>query len=784
MKRRLLLGLAALLALALALPFWDANRFKPAIQSSLEQHLARKVEMGELRLTLLTGPGFSVSDVVIGDDPAISVEPIAYVGTLSARVSLLSLLRGKLAVSSLRLEDPSVNLTRLPDGTWNVLRLLRGGPASAPGSNGSPASTQETTLTSLEVRNGRLNFKNNGLKSTFYLSNTDIDLSASTDGIYDLWFRGSPARTDRTAQGFGLWTGRGRWLRTSSPSKLEISYELERAALSELSPLLSSRDLGLQGVARVSGQLLGPLDNLKADGSVVVQDLHYWNQTPRKSELQWKYEALLNLPAGSAHLRTTGMDTLNSDLHVQHIFENPQWQLQLSTKELPLALAGGWYRPEAPAMKNLELDGTATGEYTAGSAQPSNSNFHIQGLALKIDGQPWLQADDFVLRGAAGEYSLLTPVRFVSPETKASAAAPENLATIDALWSASAPSAKVQIKSSGLDSEHLARLAQLLDAPLAMLQDWRGGRLQGNCTVEHSSASGWQWSGSTELRDGLLRIPELAEPVTIQRAAMEFQPGQLQAKSMRGTVGKMAWEGLYRFEAGTPQPHKFDLRLLSVNLAEVERLLLPALQRERGLLARALGIGQEELPDWLAGRNAEGNLRIDSLSVGGQTLQSLSAKMNWAASQVQFNDVRATWEKLPLRGSLLVNLKQDQPAFQVNFALPATPFQSGKLSSQWSLQAEGAGKQLLASLKGTGKFEADRLLPADETGPAKLLRGEFTLASGRLSLARVQSVEGPKVTPLQVTPSPAGSWKLTSAEGKPLQLTLAPPKLDWFPTSN
>ena len=59
------------------------------------------------------------------------IEPFAYVGTLEARVQLLSLLRHKLEFSSLRLGEASINLVKTDAGPWNFQFLLNGAPASA-----------------------------------------------------------------------------------------------------------------------------------------------------------------------------------------------------------------------------------------------------------------------------------------------------------------------------------------------------------------------------------------------------------------------------------------------------------------------------------------------------------------------------------------------------------------------------------------------------------------------------------------------------------------------------
>ena len=153
MKRKLLLLTAVVLAILAGAPFLRADRFGPRIQAGLESALGRKVDIGPVRLHLLTGPGFSVRQVVIHERPEISAEPFAYVDDLVVRIRLLSLLSGKLEFSSLRLDKPHVNLMRQADGAWNVEALLAPPAPAATGASGSAAPMPE-----LEVRRGRLNF--------------------------------------------------------------------------------------------------------------------------------------------------------------------------------------------------------------------------------------------------------------------------------------------------------------------------------------------------------------------------------------------------------------------------------------------------------------------------------------------------------------------------------------------------------------------------------------------------------------------------------------------------
>src|SRR5208283_3458081 len=117
-------GVVLVVAAGLIAPLVDAHRFGTRVKASLSQALGREVEIGDVHLNLFGGPGFTVDKVVIHEDPAVGLEPFAYVESLAARVSFKSLWTGRLEFSSLTLEDASINLARPAGGHWNFEALL------------------------------------------------------------------------------------------------------------------------------------------------------------------------------------------------------------------------------------------------------------------------------------------------------------------------------------------------------------------------------------------------------------------------------------------------------------------------------------------------------------------------------------------------------------------------------------------------------------------------------------------------------------------------------------
>ena len=86
----ILVGLVLLLVIVLHVVF-DANRYRPEIESRLSKSLARQVKIGDLSLSLLSG-GIRASDISIADDPTYGKQPFVTAKSLKIGVQLIPLI--------------------------------------------------------------------------------------------------------------------------------------------------------------------------------------------------------------------------------------------------------------------------------------------------------------------------------------------------------------------------------------------------------------------------------------------------------------------------------------------------------------------------------------------------------------------------------------------------------------------------------------------------------------------------------------------------------------------
>ncbi|MBZ5601086.1 MAG: AsmA family protein, partial [Acidobacteriia bacterium] len=265
MKRLIFIVVALIVALGFAAPHVDVDFMRPRIERAIERGLGRRVEVGKVYINLFTGPGFTVEDVTVHEDPRAGIEPFIYVRSLEARLRLLGLLSRKLEFSSLRLaDDANINLVKTDAGPWNFQFLL--------------GATQAAGMTAINMRGGRVNFKFGDTKSVFYFNDADLDVSPSSEGVVNLRFSGAPSRTDQPQQTFGHFFVRGKWDRQG----LDMRVELEPSAIEEVARLFDQHGFGLHGMVALDAQLNGPPSKLDVAGTLRVDDVHRWDLLPKR----------------------------------------------------------------------------------------------------------------------------------------------------------------------------------------------------------------------------------------------------------------------------------------------------------------------------------------------------------------------------------------------------------------------------------------------------------------------------------------------------------------------
>ena len=164
--RKLLLVAGIVVALvvvaAFILPYFlfDAETQRGIIASRLETALGRKVTLGKVRLGLLP-PALHLYDPEIAERLGFPGTAFSTAEGMRARVRLFPLLRGRLEVPSVELDEPTVHLVKNRRGEWNFATLGQPGGQTEGQRKGKKkpsdaASSPPLEIDELRIRNGTL----------------------------------------------------------------------------------------------------------------------------------------------------------------------------------------------------------------------------------------------------------------------------------------------------------------------------------------------------------------------------------------------------------------------------------------------------------------------------------------------------------------------------------------------------------------------------------------------------------------------------------------------------
>ena len=153
-------GLIGVAVLVLAVLPWfvDLSRYQEHWLPLVESALGRRVEVGTVRLTVLTGLGVRVNDLVVHEDPRFGTTPALRVESIQVRVGFWPLLRGQLEVREVTLTHPELRIVRGTDGRFNLASLgaSTSGPAvpMSGGGSGAASALAAVSLAGLSIREG------------------------------------------------------------------------------------------------------------------------------------------------------------------------------------------------------------------------------------------------------------------------------------------------------------------------------------------------------------------------------------------------------------------------------------------------------------------------------------------------------------------------------------------------------------------------------------------------------------------------------------------------------
>ncbi|GEM_PF-6809478 len=692
--RHVVFGIALLAIVVLLTPSVNLSRFRRGVASALGTALGRRVEVGGVHVELLPLPAIVAENVVIGELPEVGAEPIARMSELRATPRLRSLWNGKAEVSSVVLVEPSVNLARAHFAQPETGAAETAMPAVVTLEK-SPAAGGDFPY--IEVRDGRINFKRDDIKSIFFFSDVQGALYRENGAIY-LRFRGRPARTDRALTGAGEVRVEGQIL-----PRLDLQTRLTDAFLNDLLALVRGADPGIQGQFSADMRVSGRPAALRMEGRASVADLHRGDFLPpvASAPLQVTFSGSADLPARRldiAEIRSEA-GTVTAFGGVQGFLQsNPgaapfTWDLQVRMNSVD---GGRWFsalQHFSPRLSgDLQISGLVDGRihFMPGTNEPSaDGELIVENLAIRAGGGPAFTAPSAQVQFEGPIVRVPTVLLMATGEHPLSLGLAAN-------WTTPAQGPRtVQVTAVGqnLSAATVSRIAAALG--------WPGGptvgRVSLNAKATLESGSPPALSGAASVEKATWPVRWLSQPLQIHTLRVEMAPKHIRVSDVVAQIGETMITGSAE---RTPDPMgkprwQADLRANQLSAAGLA-----------GLLA-----ADNPAPEWLASFQATGKVAAAYLHLKALAMQDLTSTFSIGDRTLVLRDARANLAGGRVNGTVEIDFARPAPVYHARVKLADVQtggfeeLAQGTISGSLDLKTQGrTAAQLADSFEMQGAF--------------------------------------------------------------------------------
>ena len=732
---------AALVALTLAAwlvpSFLSAERYRRRLQVELERTLRRPVEFGAMSLRLLPRPGFSLENVVVGEDPSFGAEPFARVDRIDCDLGWRSLWSSRLDLQRLRLGGASLNVVRSAPGEWNVERLLLESEIATAGKGAGDAAAPLSVL-SVAADDARLDFKVGADKKPFAVVGLRARLAFDpAQGVVRFSLAGSPVRSDRGLPSPGVVELAGKW----SPNKdlegpLDATLQTRGALLYNWVPLVSGRNPDVYGVLDATVHLTGSRRLIRMDGQARLSQLHRWELLPPSDPMPIvaDFRGEFDRSRGRALVESLNASFADSHLHlsgsVEGIPASPDLDvvvaLERSRLEDFLALGRRFWSDPGRWNVGVRVDGLLT----------------IQGSWSEPQFGGFVSARTASLRTPSGDYSVSEVALKIDKD--GASLAPFSIALAPRVELAvqgglrHANSKRARRRSPGASQYELTVKAKSVPLRDAI----RLGRALGVSRVAHLDVEGlgtasfqftgsaWPWarpavSGRVELRAARFFIPGLTEPLNVPRADIRVSGGRIIADPVVAVIGTSVFNGRLERHGAAGKPWQFQVSANSLAIDQGalwfevlgHRPPLPLLDRLPGLSS---GRANREVARNLLGLiNARGRFETPRLTYRSLNLQDFHASVEVSGRVVRVEEATFRAGAARGEGSVAVDLREAAAPLRGDVALAGARLQqvaarlpkalhgvTGGLSGKAHFETRGLTRgEMAASLSAEGSVE-------------------------------------------------------------------------------
>ena len=695
----ILILLVVFIVAALLAPRVEANSMREPLRRELASILGRDVTFRDVRYSLFPQAGLTAADLIIPEDPVFGLEPFAYVTELRVGLRWTALLTGRFEIDSVQLGEASVNLARRDDSGWNAGRLLENVRHRVKATGRAPQ---------LVLRNGRVNFTEGTMKSAFFLNTVELelDLPSRDSGSLEWSFEASPARTDRSEQGFGRFTGQGVWTPGQGRGgRIDVEMELERSVLTEVVTLVAGRDLGLQGRLSSRVRMGGPLEKIEVRGRLDLEGLERSGLLGSRGDV-WvmPYEGVLDLSQQRFEFRSATPQQgvkpppLGFRISAEDALTNPKLEVAVTFEDLPASNAVELAsRLGARVPAGLEVQGTLTGSLTVPRGAELSGAVELKAGAARLGGAGpvMLPAATFRIAGPAVE---MEPAEVQTPAG--------NSLTLSGRWSAASEALSFTAKLKDLALDELNTAVRVIPgAPeVPVLSVCEAGTISGELLFARDIDTGpAPWTGDLTVAGSRCRAEGSDAPIDVSHASIAFRGGNWTAKRVQASWGGLDFRASAARRASDARPFQADLEFERLDAGQLVDVLKPALARRRSFLDRTFRRGQAA-PAWLRSRRAKFSVRSRVLEAAGHTFENLAATAYWDGTQIEIPTLELRKNGARISGRLAVGLQEEEPEYHLLGSLSELEWAGALLDADLDVRASGNGQALLESLRASGYF--------------------------------------------------------------------------------
>jgi hypothetical protein len=289
-----------LLMIVMVVPeYVDLARFKHTYLPLVEDALHRRIDVGEVRLSLVPTPSIKFSKLKVSDTPSFPDNDFFAAQQVQLRLKFWPLFRGRFEITELVLEKPVFNVLKQPDGTFNysdiAVKKIPAGDRRQPKKHSDVPKTPDTVPllipARMRVNDGQLNILAPGRKS--------VHINRIALSMQD--FSGDQAFPYRASFDYP-------GLKTISLSG-QLDFQEDEAKLQLKDNRLKIRDLDLPLTGTVSNLSVAPRLDLRladenTDAKSVFQILSVFGLAPADLDISGPMALRIGVTGPSSSLET------------------------------------------------------------------------------------------------------------------------------------------------------------------------------------------------------------------------------------------------------------------------------------------------------------------------------------------------------------------------------------------------------------------------------------------------------------------------------------------------